>query len=148
MKTHHAVAVALIGLGSHAAFAASEGGDTWSSVAPKRYSGYAPVITVATIGKLGNLQADRTTGKGTPTQPDASDRIVQLTPSMRWVDVGYGERVTFKVADESGAQRSFAWRFDMSPARSNVDLQDVAPADFPCHGVRVFVAPQPEYHGG
>jgi hypothetical protein len=148
MKMHHAVVTALIGLTSHVAFAASEGGDTWSSIEPKRYSGYAPTIKVATIGKLNNLQAERTSAKGAPVVPDDSDRIVQLSASTRWVDVAYGERVTFMVTDDHGTQRSFAWQFDVSPVRSSVDLADVAPADFPVHGVRVFVAEAPEYRGG
>ncbi|HEX4598246.1 MAG TPA: CzcE family metal-binding protein [Burkholderiaceae bacterium] len=148
MKMPQAVVAALIGLGAQAAFAASEGGDTWSSVAPTRYSGVKPVMTVATVGKLNTLQSERTSGKGTQVVSDTSDRIVQLSPSMRWVTVAYGERVTFNTADEHGAPRSFAWRFDVSPARSSVDLDDVAPADFPSHGVRVFVSEQAEYRGG
>jgi hypothetical protein len=149
MKMHHAVVAALIGLGANAAFAASEGGDTWSSVAPTNYSGSKPGIAVATIGKLNGLQSEeRPSGKGTPATADGADRIVQLSPSVRWVTVPYGERVTFNSPDEHGAQRSFAWRFDVAPARSFVDLDDVAPADFPSHGVRVFVAEPPEYRGG
>lgn len=148
MKMQYAVAAALIGLSAQAAFAWSEGGDTWSSVAPKSYSGSAPVMTVSTIGRLSDLQAERTSGKGTPATPDAADRIVQLSPSMRWVSVAYGEKVTFNTVDASGAQRSFAWQFDVSPARSFVDLDDVAPADFPARSVRVFVAEAPEYQGG
>ena len=148
MKMQFAVVAALIGLTSHGAFAASEGGDTWSSIEPKRFSGYAPMMSVATIGKLNHLQAERTSAKGTPVVPDASDRIVQLSASTRWVDVAYGERVTFMVTDDHGTQRSFAWRFDVSPARSSVDLADVAPPDFPVSGVRVFVAEALEYRGG
>jgi Heavy-metal resistance protein CzcE len=148
MKMQHAIVAALIGLGAHAAFAASEGGDTWSSVAPRQYSGRSTAITVATIGKLPAHQADEPTGKGTPATQAGSDRIVQLNPAMRWVSVAYGERVTFNVADEYGTQRSFAWRFDVSPARSFVDLDDVAPADFPSHKVRVFVAEESNYRGG
>jgi hypothetical protein len=148
MKMQIAVAVALIGLGANAAFAASEGGDTWSAVAPKSYSGSAPIMTVATIGKLNYLQSERTSGKGTAVVADDSDRIVQLNPATRWVSVAYGERVTFNASDERGAPQSFAWRFDVSPARSFVDLDDVAPSAFPSHGVRVFVAEAPEYRGG
>ena len=148
MKMQHAVAAALIGLSTHAAFAWSEGGDTWSSVMPKAYSGSTPVMTVSTIGSLSQLQAERTSGKGTPATAAAPDRIVELSPSMRWVSVAYGETVTFNTVDASGAKRSFAWQFDVSPVRSFVDLDDVAPADFPARGVRLFVAEAPEYRGG
>lgn len=78
---------------------------------------------------------------------DSSDRVVELYPSVRWVDVAYGERVTFKV-DQGGVERSFTWKFDVSPVRTNVDLEDVAPADFPARGVRVFVAESLDYSGG
>jgi hypothetical protein len=149
MKTRYsAVVVAVIGLSARAALAASEGGDTWSSVEPKHYSGYAPVMTVATTARLSSLRPDGTSGKGTPAVAEASNRVVQLTPSTHFVDVGYGERVTFEAADERGTQRSFAWQFDVSPVRSHVDLDDVAPTDFPARGLRVFVAPAPEYRGG
>jgi len=148
MKMQHAVAAALIGLSTHAAFAWSEGGDTWSSVAPKAYSGSAPVMTVSTIGSLSQLQSERTSGKGMPATGDASDRIVELSPSTRWVSVAYGEKVTFNTVGANGTQRSFAWQFEVSPVRSFVDLDDVAPADFPARSVRVFVAEAPEYRGG
>lgn len=148
MKLHHSVAVALIGLSAQAAFAWSEGGDTWSSVQPRHYSGSAPTMTVATTARLSSLRPDGTSGKGTPAVSNASDRVVRLSPSTRFVDVAYGERVTFEATDERGTQRSFAWQFDVSPARSHVDLDDVAPADFPARGLRVFVAPAPEYRGG
>lgn len=149
MKMQHlAVAVAVIGLSMRAAFAASEGGDTWSSVAPGSYSGSKPIMTVATTARLSSLRADGTSGKGTPVVSDASDRIVQLSPSIRSVNVAYGERVTFEATDERGTQRSFAWQFDVSPVRTHVNLDEVAPADFPARGVRVFVAEAPEYRGG
>ena len=75
-------------------------------------------------------------------------RIVELSPSTRWVSVAYGEKVTFNTVGANGTQRSFAWQFDVSPVRSFVDLDDVAPADFPARSVRVFVAEAPEYRGG
>jgi hypothetical protein len=148
MKMHHSVAVALIALSAQAAFAASDGGDTWSRLEPKRSSGHTPIMTVATTGKLTSLRSDGTSGKGTPGTPNAVDRIVELNQSVRWVDVDYGERVTFEATDGGGKQRSFAWQFDVSPVRTHVDLDDVAPADFPVRGVRVFVAEAPEYRGG
>jgi len=148
MKMHLAVAAALIGLSSHAAFAASEGGDTWSRLEPRGYSGYAPVMTVATTARLSSLQREAASSYGTASTPAATDRVVQLSPSMKWVDVGYGDHVTFMYVDEHGAQRSFAWKFDVSPVRTHVDLQDVAPADFPAQVLRVFVAADPAYRGG
>jgi len=146
MNKLHAVAAALVALGTPAAFAASEGGDTWSAVAPASYSGSKPLIVVATTAGLGELRAPATSGLGRPVYTDEPERIVPLGASTRWVNVAYGERVTFTAADERGALRSFAWRFDVSPVRTHVDLDQVAPSDFPAHGVRVFVEPQ--YRGG
>jgi hypothetical protein len=148
MKLHHSVAVVLIGLSAQAAFAWSEGGDTWSSAQPKRYSGSALIMTVATTARLSSLRPDGTSGKGTPAVSDASDRVVRLSPSTHFVDVAYGERVTFEATDERGTRQSFAWQFDISPVRTHVDLDDLAPANFPVRGLRVFVAPAPEYRGG
>jgi hypothetical protein len=149
MKMRHlAVAVAVIGLSARAALAASEGGDTWSSVEPRHYSGSAPIMTVATTARLSSLRPDGTSGKGTPAVSDAWDRVVRLSPSTHFVDVAYGERVTFEATDERGTRQSFAWQFDVSPVRTHVDLDDVAPADFPARGLRVFVAPAPDYRGG
>jgi hypothetical protein len=85
---------------------------------------------------------------GTPAEPDAVDRIVPLSPDSRWVNVAYGETVEFVVQSGAGSARSFAWRFDVSPVVSHVDLSRVAPAGFLDHEVRVFVAADPRYRGG
>ena len=69
-------------------------------------------------------------------------------PLLQRIAVAYGEKVTFNTVGANGTQRSFAWQFEVSPVRSFVDLDDVAPADFPARSVRVFVAEAPEYRGG
>jgi hypothetical protein len=138
MKTQPAVAAGLIVLSVQTAFACS-------SAATKIDSASAPSSTVSTISTVMKLQPERTWGKGTPATADGADRIVHLSSPMRWVSVTYGERVKFNTVDANGAQQSFAWRFDVSPARSFVDLDDVAPAAFPVRGVRVFVAEVPQY---
>jgi hypothetical protein len=147
MKIKLALTAALIGLGSHAAYAASEGGDTWTSVAPAPHARSTPIM-VATIAGLDGLLHAGGSPYGTPTAPEASDRVVLLGPGMRSIDVAYGERVTFMSNDGHGVRRSFAWRFDVSPMNTHVDLNDVAPPEFPAGGIRVFVAAQPEYRGG
>ncbi len=148
MRLHQALVSALIVVSAQAAFAASEGGDTWSRLEPKSHSGSKPTMVVATTARLSSLRPDGSTAKGTPALSEASNRVVRLSPSMRWVDVAYGEHVTFEATDERGTRRSFSWQFDISPVRTHVDLEDVAPADFPLRGVRVFVDPAPEYRGG
>jgi hypothetical protein len=123
----HLVLPALAALCSHAAFAASEGGDTWSETQPQPRS---------------------TSAYGTPARPDSADRVVRLGPDSHWINVAYGETVKFIVTGENGSERSFAWRFDVSPVLRHVDLRDVAPADLPSRNLRVFVAPDSRYRGG
>jgi hypothetical protein len=125
-----------------------DGGDTWSTLEPKSHTGSKQSLTVATTGPLSSLQHDYPSVYGTPAQPDSTDRIVRLSGSARSVNVAYGETVKFIVIDQSGAERSFAWRFDVSPAMSHVDLNDVSPADLPAQDVRIFVAPDSRYRGG
>ena len=191
MKMHLVMTAAFAALCSHAAFAASEGGDTWSAVQPQAvarsprpltiptsapmyspegfpvqsseggdtWSAVQPQATAgskkssayATTAPLSTLQRDHpdyTSAYGTPAQPDSADRIVRVSRSLRSVNVAYGETVKFIVDGENGSERSFTWRFDVSPAMSHVDLSEVAPADVPAQNVRVFVAPDSTYRGG
>jgi hypothetical protein len=73
---------------------------------------------------------------------------VRLGPGSHSINVAYAESVEFIAQTEGGAERSFSWRFDVSPVRSYVDLSEVAPADFPYRNLRVFVAPDARYSGG
>jgi hypothetical protein len=93
------------------------------------------------------LKRDNPSVYGTPAEPDSADRIVRLGPDSKSVKVAYGETVKFIVETNGGPERSFAWRFDMSPAMSQVDLKDVAPADLLDHDVRVLIVVDSR-HGG
>ena len=148
MKMHLIVAAALATLSSHAALAASEGGDTWSELQPRPQADTSRLPAVATTGKLSALQREHPSVYGTPADVNSADRTVQLGPDSRWVNVDYGETVLFVIPGGDGTERSFAWRFDVSPAVSEVDLSKVAPADFPDHNVQVFVAEDRRYFGG
>jgi hypothetical protein len=127
---------------------ASEGGDTWSELRLQATGRSIQPTVVATIAPLSSLRRDDPSPYGTPTQPDSADRIVRLSGRLRSVNVAYGETVKFIANDANGAERSFAWRFDVAPALTHVDLSDVAPADLPVQNVRVFVAPDSRYRGG
>jgi hypothetical protein len=127
MKMHLVVVAALAGLCSHAAFADPEA-DFGQQPQPKYFTRPAGLY-------------------GTPAQPDSTARIVRLSGSSHWVNVAYGETVNFIVDGSNGSERSFAWRFDVSPDLNHVDLHDVAPADFPSRNVRVFVGPDPRFGG-
>ena len=52
MKMHLVLAAAFAGLGSHAAFASSEGGDTWSELEPTPYVGSAQALAVPAPGPV------------------------------------------------------------------------------------------------
>jgi hypothetical protein len=139
MKMHLVIAAAFAGLCSHASFARYDGGDTWSELEPKPYTRSSQSPTAATTAPLSSLQRNDARVYGTPARPDSADRIVRLSPSSQSVTVGYGETVNFIVTGENGSERSFTWRFDVSPSLSYVDLSEVAPADLPAQNVRVFV---------
>jgi len=125
-----------------------DGGDTWSKLQPNASARSSQPLTVATTAPLSTLQRDYPSVYGTPAQPESADRIVRLSPAARSINVAYGETVKFMVTGENGAERSFAWRFDVSPSMTHVDLDEVAPADLPAQNVRVFVAPDSRYRGG
>jgi hypothetical protein len=133
--------------------AASEGGDTWSelqpqpTVASERAASDSSVV-VATTASLSGLRSEQPSAAlGTPVQDSAADRVVQLGPRSHWVNVGYGETIEFVVPGGNGPERSFAWRFDVMPEVTMVDLSEVAPAQFLDHEVQVFVGPDPLYNG-
>ena len=125
-----------------------DGGDTWSAMEPKSAAPSTPSLVVATTASLSTLRRDYPSIYGTPAEGRSADRIVRVSDSARSINVAYGETVTFVVNGENGSERSFAWRFDVSPALSHVDLSDVAPADLDVQKVRVFVAPDARYRGG
>jgi hypothetical protein len=144
----HLVLAALAAVCSQASFAASEGGDTWSDLRSQATGRSPQSLVVATIAPLSSLRRDDPSAYGTPAQPDTADRIVRLSGRLRSVNVAYGETVKFIVNGADWAERSFAWRFDVSPVLTHVDLSDVAPADLSAQNVRVFVAPDSRYRGG
>ena len=128
--------------------ARSEGGDTWSELQPQPYARSSQSPAFATIAPLSSLQHENPSAYGAPAQGDFADRVVQLGPHLHSINVAYGETVKFIVNGTNGLERSFAWRFDVSPVLTHVDLSDVAPADLPAQNVRIFVAPDSRYRGG
>ena len=148
MKMHLVLVAAFAALCSHAALAGSEGGDTWSELQPQPYARSSQSPVVATTAPLSTLQREYASVYGTPAQVDFADRIVRLGPDSRSINVAYGETVKFIVNGTNGLERSFAWRFDVSPVLTHVDLSDVAPADLPAQNVHIFVAPDSRYRGG
>jgi hypothetical protein len=77
---------------------------------------------------------------GTPVPPSAATRTVSLTADTRYVNVTGGDVVRFV-----GGGQEFGWSFDTSPIVHTFSLNQVAPAGFLDHEVRVYVAPDPRY---
>ena len=129
MKMHLVMAAALAALSSHAVLADPEA-DFWQQ--PQAKSALSTQSSVY----------------GTPADLASADRIVTLGPGAQSVHVEHGETVKFIARVRSDQERSFAWRFDGSHITGEIDLSQVAPADFPVHGVHVFVAPGLQSRGG
>ena len=190
MKMQIVVAAALAAMMSHAAFAANEGGDTWSELQPQPQAGSiqtptaaasqassavqrgfpmtaseggdtwselqsnlftsptpAHALAVATTASLNTLRDAGDGTYGEPAQVSSADRTVRLESGTQSINIENGDSVAFIAQDDKGAERSFAWHFDVSPVLDHVDLSQVAPADFPQQNLRVFVAPDPHYTG-
>src|SRR5258708_40072122 len=58
MKMHLVLAAAFAGLGSHAAFASSEGGDTWSELEPTPYVRSVQALPVPAPGPVSSQQRE------------------------------------------------------------------------------------------
>jgi hypothetical protein len=72
-----------------------------------------------------------------------SSRVITITPATRWVNVTGGDTVRFIAGGHS-----FAWNFQVSPAVSVFDLQEIAPPGALPRPVLVYVEPNPLYDTG
>ena len=84
MKMHVAFAAALAALGSHAALAASEGGDTWSEVQPKPFARSTQPLTVPAPVPVSNLQHAYLHGAPGGSEGGDTWSEVQPQPYARW----------------------------------------------------------------
>ena len=67
MKMHLVLAAAFAGLGSHAAFASSEGGDTWSELEPTPYVRSVQALPVPALGPVSSQQREDLGAEGGDT---------------------------------------------------------------------------------
>jgi type IV secretory pathway VirB9-like protein len=74
---------------------------------------------------------------GTPASQEEATRTITITPSTRFVNVSYGDVVSFKTS--SGQE--FAVRFDVGDGVSSFDLQRVAPPGALDHQVTAYIVP-------
>jgi len=74
-------------------------------------------------------------------------RIVHLGPKATYANVDYDQSVEFVATSQDGKQQSFAWRFNVWPNTNQIDLNQVAPAGFIDHRVRIYIGPDPQRFG-
>lgn len=62
------------------------------------------------------------------------DRVIELRPGIKYVNVTAGERILFKIGN-----KSFAWKFDEGHPHANFNLSEIAPKDIDVPAARVYV---------
>ena len=96
----------------------------------------APLLAVAF-----SIPAHAADSYGTVATAATAGRVIDVTPTTRYVNVANGETVTIRMGDDS-----FTWTV---ATRSNVDavpLARVAPEGSPATSAVVYVAPSASYH--
>ena len=78
---------------------------------------------------------------GTPVTDGRADRVVEITPSTRVVNVDEHQIVKFVVHGSSGRDESFMWQFN--GGRSVIPLAAIAPDGAAAQAVNVYVGPDP-----
>jgi hypothetical protein len=78
---------------------------------------------------------------GTPVTAGQPDRVVQITPTTRFVNVDENQIVRFVVHGSPGGGESFMWQFN--GGRSVVPLAAIAPDGAVTQTVAVYVGPDP-----
>jgi hypothetical protein len=77
---------------------------------------------------------------GQPVSSNSADRVIELTPQTRFVNVTNGETVTF----EKDGQR-FTWHVDTYNNVAEFALVKISPNTMNINGVEVYVAPSEYY---
>jgi hypothetical protein len=96
----------------------------------------APLLAVAL-----SIPAHAADTYGTVAPAAAASRVIDVTPTTRYLNVANGETVTIRMGGET-----FTWNV---ATRSNVDavpLARVAPEGSPATSAVVYVAPSASYH--
>ncbi|WP_343733081.1 CzcE family metal-binding protein [Duganella sp.] len=103
-------------------------------------------LTIAALAialPLSASAANKTHVNGSAATASAAARVINVLPKTKHVNVEQGETVKFVVGD-----KSFTWHFDTLRASDSFPLSKIAPAGIDTHRVRVYVSPNPLYHGG
>jgi Heavy-metal resistance protein CzcE len=78
---------------------------------------------------------------GTPVTQGRVDRVVEISPTTRVVNVDENQIVKFVVHESGGRDESFMWQFN--GARAVIPLSAIAPDGVVAHPVNVYVGPDP-----
>jgi hypothetical protein len=78
---------------------------------------------------------------GTLVTEDRADRVVEITPSTRVVNVNEHQVVKFVVHGSAGRDEAFMWAFN--GGRGVIPLAAIAPDGIAAPPVNIYVAPDP-----
>lgn len=93
--------------------------------------------TVATFSASAETFRNGESFYGQASRTAAGARVVNLDKTTKYINVEYGETVTFR-----GQGKEFSWTFDGLDHRP-VDIRKVAPAGFAATPLMVYVEPNP-----
>jgi len=124
-----AVAAAVSATLATAAFAQNPMQDTWDINAP---NGDPMVLAPASVAASHGGSAVHGHAAGAAKV----DRVIEVRPGTRYVNVTSGETVLFKVGGQS-----FTWTFDKTLDHPSFDLGQIAPAGVAVQDVRIYCAP-------
>jgi hypothetical protein len=77
---------------------------------------------------------------GAPATASAAQRVIDITPETKSVQVTNGETIQFNI---NGAP--FTWKFDLYHQEGALDLATILPQELQANGVKVYVGESPEY---
>jgi hypothetical protein len=84
-----------------------------------------------------------TAAHGHAANAASAQRVIEIAPGMKAVNVRDGETVLFKAGGES-----FAWTFEPTLLHASFGLADIAPAGMDVRGVQVYCEPTPYERAG
>jgi endonuclease YncB( thermonuclease family) len=77
---------------------------------------------------------------GASAPASAAQRVVDVKPGMKYVNVVNGQTITFNVEG-----KPFTWTFQLYQQEGVVALSAILPKELHADGVTVYVAPDPTY---
>jgi hypothetical protein len=75
---------------------------------------------------------------GEAAAPTDSSRTINVTSSMKWVEVKHGETVKFVVAG-----KDFAWKFDVPDTQGKFSMNKIAPLGVLDRNVDIYMDGRP-----